>query len=96
MGAIGGVDYTADERKKIAAELSLYVKYCLYHRSREYVCPVCKFKNIELLPDAEPGAASDEPKQDGIKLSFGYQKDQVNAAPQSSSTAFGRRAVSAC
>ena len=51
-------------------------------RSRDYVCPVCKVKNIELLPDAEPGSTNDKPKENTVVLSFGYQKDQNDSTPQ--------------
>jgi len=50
---------------------------------------VCKVKNIELLPDAEPNAEDKKPKEDEVKLSFGYQKDQTSATPQSVATPSG-------
>jgi len=73
-GAIGGVDFTPEERRKIAQS------------SREYTCPVCKIKNIELLPDAEAGASTTTSKEEPVILSFGYQKDQNEATPQNTST----------
>jgi hypothetical protein len=54
-------------------------------RSRDYICPVCKTKNIELLPDTEPGAATSKSTQPTVVLSFGYQKDQ-KSTPQNTST----------
>lgn len=54
-------------------------------RSREYTCPVCKVKNIELLPDAEPGASTVKSKEETVILSFGYQKDQNESTSQQTS-----------
>ena len=55
-------------------------------RSREYICPVCRIKNIDLLPDAEPGPASTKSTEAPIVLSFGYQKDQISSMPQGSAS----------
>ena len=49
-------------------------------RSREYVCPVCKTKNIDLLPDSEPCPKSAKATKAAVVLSFGYQKDQGSAS----------------
>ena len=49
-------------------------------RSREYVCPVCKTKNIDLLPDSEPCPKSAKATKAPVVLSFGYQKDQGSAS----------------
>jgi hypothetical protein len=38
------------------------------------MCPVCKVKNIDMLPDVVPGA-SDKPREQ-VTLSFGYQKEE--------------------
>ena len=56
------------------------------HRSREYICPVCQVRNIDLLPDVEPGPTSAKSTEAPIILSFGYQKDQVNSMPQGSAS----------
>lgn len=55
-------------------------------RSREYVCPLCKVKNIELLPDTEPSTANSKPTEAPVVLSFGYQKDQISASESTSIT----------
>jgi hypothetical protein len=56
------------------------------HRSREYICPVCRVRNIDLLPDVEPGLTSTKSTKTPIILSFGYQKDQINSMPQGSAS----------
>ena len=85
-GAIGGVDYTPEERKKIAAA------YCLSQegtdiRSRDYICPSCKVRNIELLPDAGPSSTTGKTLGTPPALSFGYRKDQNDSTPQNISAA---------
>ena len=57
-------------------------------RSREYICPVCRIRNIDLLPDADPGPTSTKSTEAPIVLSFGYQKDQINSMAQSSASIF--------
>ena len=86
-GAIGGVDYTPEERKRIAKQyVLLSVLGESNGRSREWTCPVCKIKNIDLLPDVEPGSSTEsKSKGEQIILSFGYQKDQ-NTPEGTSST----------
>jgi hypothetical protein len=59
------------------------------YRSREYACPVCKMKNVELLPDPEPGTATERPKDTPVLLSFGYQKDQNGSTSQSNTSPAG-------
>jgi hypothetical protein len=86
-GAIGGLDYTPEERKKIAAMyVLLKVFYLLYIRSREYTCPVCKIKNIDLLPDTDPNTVAKKSKDTPVVLSFGYKKDQSKSTSRNTST----------
>ena len=75
-GAIGGMDFSSAERKKIATSyLSRMAAVGSDSRSRDYICPICKVKNIELLPDADPSTETQASKDTPLKLSFGYQKD---------------------
>ncbi|QSL64823.1 hypothetical protein MERGE_002126 [Pneumocystis wakefieldiae] len=64
-GHIGGLDFSASEKKKIALQ------------SREWVCPECNKRNIDILPDLENEfeafSHSDIPK-----LCFSY-KDEGNS-----------------
>jgi hypothetical protein len=55
-------------------------------RSREYICPVCQIRNIDLLPDPEPGRTSTKSTEAPIGLSFEYQKDQINPMSQGSAS----------
>jgi len=61
-------------------------------RSRDYVCPMCKVKNIDLLPDPQPGLSDEKPKDAPVMLSFGYQKDQSstpgNGTPTTGTVSF--------
>ena len=41
--------------------------------SRDYTCPVCQAKNIELLPDTDVDTESSKAKGNPVKLSFGYK-----------------------
>jgi hypothetical protein len=49
-GAIGALDWTSAERKKLA------------QRSVNYACPTCGCKAIDLLPKLKPKSESDKPK----------------------------------
>jgi hypothetical protein len=58
-------------------------------RSREWSCPVCKVRNIELLPDREANAVETSSENKGtptVQLSFGYQKDQSSGQTTPSNT----------
>ena len=58
-------------------------------RSREWSCPVCNVKNIELLPDREANAVETSSENKGspaVQLSFGYQKDQSSGQNTPSNT----------
>lgn len=58
-------------------------------RSREWSCPVCKVKNIELLPDRDADAVETSSENKGtpaVQLSFGYQKEQVSGKTTPSNT----------
>ncbi|EMR10378.1 hypothetical protein PNEG_01630 [Pneumocystis murina B123] len=61
-GHIGGLDFTVNEKKKIALQ------------SRDWVCPECNKRNIDILPDLENEfeafSHSDIPK-----LCFSYKDD---------------------
>ena len=84
-GAIGGMDFSSAERKKIATSyLSRMAAVGSDSRSRDYICPICKVKNIELLPDADPSTETQASKDTPLKLSFGYQKDHNTSSNSAS------------
>jgi hypothetical protein len=53
------------------------------------MCPVCKIKNIDLLPDPEPGTETAPRKDAPVILSFGYQKDQNGSTSQNNTSPEG-------
>ncbi|KAI9275572.1 ubiquitin-conjugating enzyme/RWD-like protein [Phascolomyces articulosus] len=62
-GAIGGLDYTKEERRKFAK------------KSNTWKCSVCEQRNDELLSDSAPRKTPVSSEQDMPKFSLSYKKD---------------------
>ncbi|KAG5519998.1 hypothetical protein PMAC_001074 [Pneumocystis sp. 'macacae'] len=64
-GHIGGLDFTKKERKRIALQ------------SRNWICPECNRKNIDILPDLENEFESFS-RPEIPKLSFAYKDENTS------------------
>ncbi|OZJ05629.1 hypothetical protein BZG36_01524 [Bifiguratus adelaidae] len=72
-GAIGGIDFTVKERKKLAT------------LSRQWKCPTCNVDNLTLLPDATDEDPHGTPAEiDMPQFTLNYRKDTPESSPNAS------------
>ncbi|KAG5440462.1 hypothetical protein PCK2_000490, partial [Pneumocystis canis] len=65
-GQIGGLDFSEKERRRIAIQ------------SREWICPECNRRNIDILPDLEGQSEQDFLRPEIPKLCFAYKDEDKN------------------
>ncbi|RUS33671.1 ubiquitin-conjugating enzyme/RWD-like protein [Jimgerdemannia flammicorona] len=86
-GAIGGIDYSEEERKILAK------------RSRSWTCPTCGTSNIEHLSEESETASTrkaaipKEQQKDLPQFSFVYDEDKKKAATVTASTAVASSSI---